>query len=229
MIYCLPLLGCLTQGEPPMPERVPENVYRGELIAYPGPWAFDIGRAHIILVSDQELEALSDPDEVLNLSLTFDKNEASLRQICERAQAAGQRTLVLAFDHFFKQYRPGQDQPRRLTPDMDEYIQRIAAIGEFAEGYGLGLELSLLSPLEIGPARPADGRLQRAALAAAPVGQQQGPDPYRGRRCACLRLPGEAGRRHAVPRCRSAEHCRDQGGHRGRGVAEHGRRGRGAH
>ncbi|MBM3476551.1 MAG: hypothetical protein FJX75_25030, partial [Armatimonadetes bacterium] len=138
-----------------MPERVPENVYRGELIAYPGPWAFDIGRAHIILVSDQELEALSNPDTVLNLALTFDKNEASLRQICERAQAAGQRTLVIAFDHFFKQYRPGQDQPRRLTPDMDEYIQRIAAISKFAEGYGLGLELSLLSPLEIGPAYAA--------------------------------------------------------------------------
>ena len=43
-------------------------------------------------------------------------------------------------------------KPRKLTPDMDEYIQKIAAIGKFAEGYGLGLELSLLSPLEIGPA-----------------------------------------------------------------------------
>ena len=70
MTYCLPLLGILAQGEAPMPERVPENVYRGELIAYPGPWAFDIGRAHIILVSDQELEALSNPDTVLNLALT---------------------------------------------------------------------------------------------------------------------------------------------------------------
>ncbi|MBM3498989.1 MAG: hypothetical protein FJX74_10000, partial [Armatimonadetes bacterium] len=155
MVYGLPLLACLTQGEPPMAERVPENVYRGELIAYPGPWAFDIGRAHIILVSDQELEALANPDTVLNLSLTFDKHEASLRQICEQAQAAGQRTLILAFDHFFKQYRPGQDEPRRLTPDMDEYIERIAAISRFAQGYGLGLELSLLSPLEIGPAYAA--------------------------------------------------------------------------
>jgi len=131
---------------------VPENLYRGELVSFPGPWGFSLGRAGIILVSDEELEALADPDRVLNLSLTFDKVEASLRQVCERAQAAGQRTLIIAFDHFFSQYRPGQDKPRTLTPDMDEYVQRIAAISRFAEGYGLGLELSLLSPLEIGPA-----------------------------------------------------------------------------
>lgn len=130
---------------------VPENIYRGELVSYPGPWAFQIGRAHLILVSDAEVEALADPDKVLNLSLTFDKHEASLRQICERAKAVGQRTLVVAFDHFFSQYRPGQDTPRRLTPDTDEYVQRIAAVSRFAQQYGLGLELSLLSPLEIGP------------------------------------------------------------------------------
>lgn len=137
---------------PTMQERPRELLYKGELVAFPGPWAFQIGRAHIILVSDQELRDLSDPDKVLDLSLTFDKHTASLRQICERAQAAGQRTLILAFDHFFSQYRPGQHKPRELTPDMDEYIQRIAAISKFAQQYGLGLELSLLSPLEIGPA-----------------------------------------------------------------------------
>ncbi len=144
----------LCQEEAAMSD-VPENLYRGELVTYPGPWAFEIDRAHIILVSDQELEALADPDRVLDLSLTYDKHEASLRQICEQARAAGQRTLVIAFDHFFGQYRPGQDKPRSLTPDMDQYVERIAAIGKFAEGYGLGLELSLLSPLEIGPAYTA--------------------------------------------------------------------------
>ncbi len=130
----------------------PEQVYRGELAAYPGPWAFTIGRPHIIYVSDEQLEALSNPDQLVNLSLTFDKREESLRQICERAQAAGQRTLILAFDHFFAQYRPGQEgKPRRLTPDTDDYVARIAAISRFAQQYGLGLELSLMSPLEIGP------------------------------------------------------------------------------
>lgn len=131
---------------------VPENVYRTELAAYPGPWGFLIGRPHIIVVSDEQLEALSDPDQTVNLSLTTTPREESLRQVCERTKAAGQRTLIIAFDHFFAQYRPGQEgKPRRLTPDKDEYVARIAAISRFAQQYGLGLELSLLSPLEIGP------------------------------------------------------------------------------
>ena len=136
---------------------VPENVYTGELTAFSGPWSFTLGRPHIIFVSDDQLEALSDPDRMVNLSLTFEPREESLRQVCERAQAHGHRTLVVAFDHFFAQYRPGQaGKPRRLTPDKPEYIERIAAISRFAQQYGLGLELSLLSPLEIGPGYVAE-------------------------------------------------------------------------
>ena len=91
-----------------MATNVPEDVYKAQLVQYPGPWAFQLGKQGIILVSDQELRAMADPDKVLNLTLTFDKNEASLRQICERAKAAGQRTLIVAFDQFFTQYRPGR-------------------------------------------------------------------------------------------------------------------------
>ncbi len=137
----------------PAAGHIPENVYRGEMVAFPGAWAFQIHRSSIILVTDEELEALADPDKPINLSLGRTPHERSLRQVCEAAQAAGQRTLIIAFDHFFAQYRPGQGgKPRRLTPDMPEYINLIAAISKFAAGYGLGLELSLLSPLEIGPA-----------------------------------------------------------------------------
>jgi hypothetical protein len=134
-----------------MESRAPEQVYEGDLIRYPGPWAFQLPKAHIILVTDQELDDLADPDKVINMSLTFDRVEKSLRQVCEEARAGGGRTLIVAFDHFFAQYRPGQDKPRTLMPDMDAYIERIAKVGKFAESYGLGLELSLLSPLEIGP------------------------------------------------------------------------------
>lgn len=129
-----------------------EDLYRGELVSYPGPWSFYLPRAGIILVSDAELEALSDPDRKLNLALGREPRWESLRDVCERARTHGARTLTLAFDHFFRQYRPGQDAPRRFTPDMEEYIRRVAAIGQFAQRYGLGLELSLLSPLEIGRA-----------------------------------------------------------------------------
>jgi hypothetical protein len=141
------VLAAVALAAPP----VAENVYRGELLSYPGPWAFQLRRPSVILVTDEELETLAaDPDKVLNLATGRAPRLESLRQICERAQAAGARTLIVAFDHFFRQYRPGQDRPRRLMPDMDESIARMASISRFAARYGLGLELSLLSPLEMG-------------------------------------------------------------------------------
>ena len=133
--------------------RPPENVFQGELVAYPAQWSFGLPKASIILTSDHDLEVLSsDPDQKIDLSLTFDKDIASLRDKCEALQKTGGRTLIIAFDHFFQQYRPGQDHQRELMPDMDEYIEKIAKIGKFAEQYGLALELSLLTPLEIGRA-----------------------------------------------------------------------------
>jgi hypothetical protein len=135
-----------------MAKEIPELLYQGELVSYPGPWSFQLGKSALILTSDRDLEELADPDRKIDLSLTHEKAVKSLRQVCEEARAAGHRTLIVAFDHFFRQYRPGQDAPRRLTPDTDEYIRRIAALSRFAQGFGLGLELSLLSPLEVGPA-----------------------------------------------------------------------------
>jgi len=133
-----------------MDNQIPEDVYSGELIKYPGPWAFQIPGAGIILVTDQELlDMAQDPDKVLNLATQFDPWERSLRQICEEAKGRGARTLMIAFDHFFAQYRPGTDTPRALMPDMDEYIQLIAVVGRFAANYGLRLELSILSPLRL--------------------------------------------------------------------------------
>ena len=139
------------QGDVAMTQEVPENTYRGELLTYPGPWAFTLGRPHIILVRDDQLEGLTDPDRVVDLSLTHTPRHESLRQICEKAQQHGQRTLVFSFDHFFAQYNPGlEGKTRALMPDMDEYIERMAVISRTAQEYGIGLELSLLSPLEIG-------------------------------------------------------------------------------
>lgn len=145
------ITGVAPLGEVNMSASVPENVYRAELVSYPSAYGFEIGKSHIILVSDRELEMLADPDRKLNLTLTFEKQGMSLREVCENAKKAGHRTLILAFDHFFSQYRPGQAGPRRYTPDTDEYIKRLAPVAKFAQSYGLGLELSVLSPLEIGP------------------------------------------------------------------------------
>ncbi len=127
--------------------------HAAELISYPNQWNFQLPHSGIIFVNDQELLDMSEnPDKILNLSTGFVPREQSLRQVCEDAKIKGVSTLKIAFDHFFAQYRPGTDIPRTLTPDMDEYIERIAKIGKFAEDYGFRLELSLLSPLEIGHA-----------------------------------------------------------------------------
>ena len=148
----LALLVALTLATSAVAEdRAPEYVYTGALVSYPGPWSFQIGKQGIILVDDQQLDDLTDPDKPVNLSLTGEPRVETLRQICERAKAAGQRTIIFAFDHFFSQYREKKDTtPRKYLPDTDAYIERMSKIGTFAKEYGLGFELSLLSPLEIG-------------------------------------------------------------------------------
>jgi hypothetical protein len=112
---------------------------------------FQRPKGHIIYVSDQQLEDLQDPDKEVDLSLSATPNLTTLRKVCEQARAQGAKILVLAFDAFWEQYRPGQKgKPRELTPDSDEYIRRVARISRTVKACGLGLELSLLSPLEIG-------------------------------------------------------------------------------
>lgn len=120
-------------------------------LTFPGPWQFSLHKGGIILVSDQQLEDLQDPDKVVDLSLSQTPNPTTLRKICEQTKAAGGRTVILAFDEFWTQYRSGQGgKPRVLTPDTDEHIKCVARLGETLKAYGLGFELSLLSPLEIG-------------------------------------------------------------------------------
>ena len=120
-------------------------------MTFPGPWQFMLPKAAIILVSDQQLEDLQDPDKEVDLSMSSTPNPTTLRKLCEGAKAQGARTVILAFDEFWSQYRKGQGgKPRQLLPDTEGYIQRLAKISQTLKGYGLGLELSVLSPLEIG-------------------------------------------------------------------------------
>lgn len=108
-------------------------------------------KAHIIYVSDQQLEELQDPDKEVDLSISKTPDVTTLRKVCEQARARGAKILVFAFDAFWEQYRPGQQgKPRVLTPDAEEYLQRLARISQTVKAHGLGLELSLLTPLEIG-------------------------------------------------------------------------------
>ncbi|MCK5456082.1 MAG: hypothetical protein KAI45_03080, partial [Melioribacteraceae bacterium] len=109
-------------------------------------------RHHIILTSDQQLLDLMDPDKKINTSLGYEQKYESLREIREKAKRHGSRTIILAFDNFFRQYRKDEGAERKLYPDSDEYIARIKTISDFFGEYNIGLELSLLSPLELGPA-----------------------------------------------------------------------------
>ena len=120
-------------------------------LAFPGPWQFRLPKGSIILVSDQQLEDLQDPDKEVDLSLSTTPHITTLRKICEGAKAQGSRTVILAFDEFWSQYRKGQGgKPRELLPDTEAYVKRLAKISQTLKHYHLGLELSLLSPLEIG-------------------------------------------------------------------------------
>src|SRR2546427_8176181 len=89
-------------------------------LTFPGPWQFLLPKASIILVSDQQLEDLEDPNKPVDLSLSSTPNVTTLRKICEGATAQGARTLILAFDEFWTQYRQGQKaKPRPLMPGTE--------------------------------------------------------------------------------------------------------------
>jgi len=106
----------------------------------------------IILTSDQQLRDLMDPDKKIDVSTGFTHVEKSLREICEESQKRGDHNLTVAFDEFFRQYRPQAGTERLLTPDQEEYIGYIKFISDFAKKYDMSLTLSLMSPLELGPA-----------------------------------------------------------------------------
>jgi len=122
------------------------------LLRFPLQWKFLLPQHAIILTSDQQLQDLQNPDKEIDMSLGVQREFKSLRQIAEQASAQGCETVILAFDNFFRQYRKDAGDERKLLPDADEYIQKIKTISDFLAKYGLGLELSLLSPLELGSA-----------------------------------------------------------------------------
>ena len=113
---------------------------------------FQLDAQSVILTNDQQLENLADPDKKQDLSVGYEKYVRSLREICEEGKRQGSRELVIAFDEFFRQYRNDTGAERKLTPDMDEYIYKMKIVSDFARKYDLGLCISLLSPLELGPA-----------------------------------------------------------------------------
>jgi len=114
--------------------------------------SYNVTAQTIILTSDQQLTDLTNPDKKIDMSTGFTKRYSSLQDVCEQIKLKGGHYLTIAFDEFFRQYRDQEATERKLTPDMDEYVDKIKIISDFAAKYGLGMGLSLLSPLELGPA-----------------------------------------------------------------------------
>ena len=123
-----------------------------KLLTFPLQWKFSMPKQKLILTSDKQLLDLMDPDKKINTSLNLDQKYQSLREIRENAKQMGSSTVIMAFDNFFRQYRKDVGAERKLYPDSDEYIARIKNISQFLGEYNIGLGLSLLSPLELGPA-----------------------------------------------------------------------------
>ncbi len=116
------------------------------------PFSLGAQSMSLILTSDQQLNDLMDPDKKIDASLGFNPYIVSLREVCESGKQRGCKELIVAFDEFFRQYRKDTGSERSLTPDMDEYVDKIRVISDFAKKYDMGICLSLLSPLELGQA-----------------------------------------------------------------------------
>lgn len=107
-----------------------------------------------ILTNDQQLRDLANsPEKEIDNNHGNKQNKMSLKQAVEQAKSWHSDQIVIAFDEFFRQYRDDKNTERKLTPDMDEYVNCIAKISNYTtKNAGAGLQLSLLSPLELGQA-----------------------------------------------------------------------------
>src|SRR5664279_4880046 len=78
-VASVPLGGRVLGAEPAKPP--------GTALTFPGPWQFMLPKGGIILVSDQQLEDLQDPDKEVDLSMSSAPGLTTLRKICEGAKA----------------------------------------------------------------------------------------------------------------------------------------------
>jgi hypothetical protein len=109
------------------------------------PWKSEDPAIHIILVSDEQFTNLANhPDQAIERVFPQDPEPISLREHCQRGAERGATKLLIAYDYFF-----GGNQ-RSLYPDSPVFQDTLKKVGDVAREYGLGLEPSILSPLELG-------------------------------------------------------------------------------
>ena len=135
--------------------KINRNLFGGVIMIFCSFCSQSVKGQGIILTSDRQLTDIAEnPDKKIDNTLGLNKNFESLRDVVNSAKRQKSSYISVAFDEFFRQYRDDKSTERNLTPDMDEYVEKIAKVSRFVEkeGKGIGLELSLLSPLELGQA-----------------------------------------------------------------------------
>jgi len=109
------------------------------------PWRSEERSLHVILVSDRQLLNLAEhPDEAVEKVFPQDPEPVSLREYCRRGAERGATKLRVAFDYFFG------GSSRSLYPDTEDFQIALKKIHDVAQEFGIGLEPSILSPLELG-------------------------------------------------------------------------------
>ncbi len=109
------------------------------------PWKSEDPVIHIILTSDEQfLKMAEHPDEPVARMFPGAPSPISLREHCRRGAAIGARKLLIAYDYFFG------GSKRALYPDTPQFQQALKKICDVAQEFGLGLEPSIISPLELG-------------------------------------------------------------------------------
>lgn len=85
-----------------------------------------------ILTNDQQLRDLANsPEKEIDNTTGINISKMSLKQAVEQAKSWHSDQIVIAFDEFFRQYRDDKNTERKLTPDMDEYVNCIAKISNY--------------------------------------------------------------------------------------------------
>jgi hypothetical protein len=109
------------------------------------PWKSENPGVHIILISDKQFVNMANhPDEAMEKMYPWADAPISLRDYCKEGAERGATTLRIAYDYFF-----GGSQ-RSLYPDTEVFQDTLKKISDVAQEFGIGLEPSILSPLELG-------------------------------------------------------------------------------
>jgi hypothetical protein len=109
------------------------------------PWKSEDGAGSIILVSDEQfINLAARPDEAVEKPAPWFDHPVSLHDFCRDLAERGATKIHIAYDYFFG------GSERGLYPDTLEFITNLKKIHDVAQQYGLGIEPSVLSPLELG-------------------------------------------------------------------------------